>query len=129
MTAVARDSIRCQSIASKTSQIPSDEEAYASLPTLYLATQIERAIRSLTALQTRQKAETESTFLGPAIARRRHLPHPDPTHDNHCEDDRWERITSWAVQEALEWLRDNGRVWWVSEVLRAVGVAFMSPRA
>lgn len=96
---------------------PSDEEAYASLSTLYLATQVERAIRSLT---TRQKGETENTFLGPAIARRRHLPLPGPTSDditNHLkrEDDRWKRITAWAVQEALEWLRDNGRVWCVSE--------------
>ena len=99
---------------------PSDEEAYASLSTLYLATQVERTIRSLTALQTRQTEETENTFLGPAIARRRHLPLPGPTNDditNHLkrEDDRWKRITTWAVQEALEWLRDNGRAWCVSE--------------
>ena len=99
---------------------PSDEEAYASLSTLYLATQVERAIRSLTALQTRQKGESENTFLGPAVARKRHLPLPGPTNDditNHLkrEDDRWKRITTWAVQEALEWLRDNGRVWCVSE--------------
>jgi hypothetical protein len=99
---------------------PSDEEAYASLSTLYLATQVERAIRSLTALQTRQKGETENTILGPAIARKRHLPLPGPTSDditNHLkrEDDRWKRITAWAVQEALEWLRDNGRAWCVSE--------------
>jgi hypothetical protein len=99
---------------------PSDEEAYASLSTLYLATQVERAIRSLTTLQTRQKGEAENTFLGPAIKRRRHLPLPGPTNDditNHLkrEDDRWKRITAWAVQEALEWLRDNGRVWCVSE--------------
>ncbi|KAI9467180.1 hypothetical protein BJY52DRAFT_1348990 [Lactarius psammicola] len=99
---------------------PSDEEAYASLSTLYLATQVERVIRSLTALQTRQKGEAENTFLGPAVARRRHLPLPGPTNDditNHLkrEDDRWKRITTWAVQEALEWLRDNGRAWCVSE--------------
>jgi hypothetical protein len=96
---------------------PSDEEAYASLSTPYLATQVERAIRSL---QTHQREESESTFLGPAIARRRHLPLPGPTHEditNHLKraDDRWKRITAWAVQEALEWLRDNGRVWCVSE--------------
>ncbi|KAI9447872.1 hypothetical protein H4582DRAFT_34993 [Lactarius indigo] len=89
---------------------PSDEEAYASLSTLYLATQVERAIRSL---QTRQKGEAENAFLGPAVARRRHLPLPGPTTDditNHLkrEDDRWKRVTTWAIQEALEWLRDNG---------------------
>ena len=99
---------------------PSDEEAYASLTTLYLATQVERAIRTLTALQTRQKGEPENKFLGPAIARRRHLPLPGPTNNditNHLkrEDDRWKRITAWAVQEALELLRDNGRAWCVSE--------------
>ncbi|KAH9060993.1 hypothetical protein EDB87DRAFT_1560925 [Lactarius vividus] len=99
---------------------PSDEEAYASLSTPYLAMQVERAIRSFTALQTRQKREAENAFLGPAVARRRHLPLPGPTADDittHLkrEDDRWKRITTWAVQEALEWLRDNGRVWCVSE--------------
>lgn len=99
---------------------PSDEEAYASLSTLYLATQVERAIRSLTASQTRQKGKTESTSLGPAVARKRHLPLPGPTSDditNHLKrgDDRWKRINVWAVQEALEWLRDNDRAWCVSE--------------
>ncbi|KAI0303920.1 hypothetical protein BC826DRAFT_200777 [Russula brevipes] len=99
---------------------PSDEEAYASLSTAYLATQVERAIRSLTALQTRRKGEAESTFLGPAISRRRHLPLPGPTQEDittHLKrgDDRWKRVNGWAVQEALEWLRDNGRVWCVSE--------------
>ncbi|KAH9077010.1 hypothetical protein EDB83DRAFT_2514719 [Lactarius deliciosus] len=79
---------------------PSDEEAYASLSTLYLATQVERA--------------------GQPSHGRRHLPLPGPTTDditNHLkrEDDRWKRITTWAVQEALEWLRDNDRVWCVSE--------------
>ncbi|KAH9179528.1 hypothetical protein EDB89DRAFT_1841481 [Lactarius sanguifluus] len=98
----------------------SDEEAYASLSTPYLATQVERAIRSLTALQTRQKGEAENAFLGPAVSRRRHLPLPGPTTDditNHLkrEDDRWKRVTTWAIQEALEWLRDNDRVWCVSE--------------
>jgi hypothetical protein len=99
---------------------PSDEEAYASLSTAYLATQVEQAIRSLTALQTRRKGEAESTFLGPAISRRRHLPLPGPTQEDittHLKrgDDRWKRVNGWAVQEALEWLRDNGRVWCVSE--------------
>ena len=100
---------------------PSDEEAYASLSTAYLATQVEQAIRSLTALQTtRRKGENESTYMGPAVSRRRLLPLPGPTKEDitrHLKrgDDRWKRINGWAVQEALEWLRDNGRVWYVSE--------------
>ena len=53
---------------------PSDEEAYASLSTAYLATQVELAIRSLAALQTRRSRETENAFLGPAVKRRRLLP-------------------------------------------------------
>ena len=100
---------------------PSDEDAYASLSTAYLATQIEQAIRSLTALQTRRrKGENENTYMGPAISRRRLLPLPGPTKEDittHLKrgDDRWKRINGWAVQEALEWLKDNGRVWFVSE--------------
>ncbi len=99
---------------------PSDEEAYACLSTAYLATQVEQAIRSLIALQTRRMRETENTFLGPAVSRRRFLPLPGPTKEDittHLKrgDDRWKRITGWAVQEALEWLRDNDRVWCVSE--------------
>ena len=99
---------------------PSDEEAYASLSTAYLATQVELAIRSLTALQTRQNRETEGAFLGPAVSRRRLLPLPGPTKEDittHLKrgDDRWKRINGWAVQEALEWLRDHDRVWCVSE--------------
>jgi len=99
---------------------PSDEEAYASLSTAYLATQVEQAIRSLTAQQTRRKGETENTFLGPAVSRRRLLPLPGPTKEDittHLKrrDDRWKRINGWAVQEALEWLKDNGRAWCVSE--------------
>jgi hypothetical protein len=100
---------------------PSDEEAYASLSTAYLATQVEQAIRSLTALQTtRRKGANENTYMGPAVSRRRLLPLPGPTKEDittHLKrrDDRWKRINAWAVQEALEWLRDNGRVWYVSE--------------
>lgn len=100
---------------------PSDEEAYASLSTAYLATQVERAIRSLTALQTtRRQGTNENTYMGPAVSRRRLLPLPGPTKEDittHLKrgDDRWKRINGWAVQEALEWLRDNGRVWHVSE--------------
>ncbi|KAI0254872.1 hypothetical protein BJV78DRAFT_1183480 [Lactifluus subvellereus] len=99
---------------------PSDEEAYASLSTAYLATQVEQAIRSFTALQTKRKGEIQETFLGPAVSRRRLLPLPGPTKDditNHLKrrDDRWKRVNAWAVQEALEWLRDNDRVWCVSE--------------
>lgn len=99
---------------------PSDEEAYASLSTAYLATRVEQAIRSFTALQTRRKGENENTFLGPAISRRRLLPLPGPTKEDittHLKrgDDRWKRINGWAVQEALGWLRDNGRAWCVTE--------------
>ena len=100
---------------------PSDEEAYASLSTAHLATQVEQAIRSVTALQTtRRKGANENTYMGPAVSRRRLLPPPGPTKEDittHLKrgDDRWKRINAWAVQEALEWLRDNGRVWCVSE--------------
>ncbi|KAF8505928.1 hypothetical protein F5888DRAFT_1603980 [Russula emetica] len=99
----------------------SDEEAYASLSTAYLATQVEQSIRSLTALQmTRRKGTNENTYMGPAISRRRLLPLPGPTKEEittHLKrgDDRWKRVNGWAVQEALEWLRENGRVWYVSE--------------
>lgn len=99
---------------------PSDEEAYASLSTAYLATRVEMAIRSLTAIQTRRNKESENAFLGPALSRRRLLPLPGPTKEDittHLKrgDDRWKRINGWAVQEALEWLRDHDRVWCVSE--------------
>lgn len=101
---------------------PSDEEAYASLSTAYLATQVERAMRSLTALQqtTRRKGTNENTYMGPAVSRRRLLPLPGPTKEDittHLKrgDDRWKGINGWAVQEALDWLRENGRVWYVSE--------------
>ena len=100
---------------------PSDEEAYASLSTAHLATQVEQTIRSLTALRTaRRKGANEKTYMGPAISRRRLLPLPGPTKEEittHLKrgDDRWKRINAWVVQEALEWLRNNGRVWCVSE--------------
>ena len=98
---------------------PSDEEAYASLSTAYLATQVEQAIRSLIALQMRRRKK-ENTYMGPAVSRRRLLPLPGPTKEDittHLRrgDDRWKRVNGWVVQEALEWLRDNGRVWCVSE--------------
>lgn len=100
---------------------PSDEEAYASLSTAYLATLVEQAIRSLAALHTRRRqGVNENAHMGPAVSRRRLLPLPGPTKEDittHLKrgDDRWKRINAWAVQEALEWLRDNGRVWCVSE--------------
>ena len=99
---------------------PSDEEAYATLSTAYLATQVEQAIRSLTALQTRRRTKNENTYLGPAVSRRRVLPPPGPTKEDitaHLRrgDDRWKRINGWAVQEALEWLRSSGRAWCISE--------------
>jgi hypothetical protein len=109
MTAVARDSIRCQPIESKTSQILRQTRKH-TLPCLHCTWQRRSKGRFARSQRCRRakREETESTFLGPAIARRRHLPLPGPTHEditNHLkrEDDRWKRITAWAVQEALEW--------------------------
>ncbi|KAI0268088.1 hypothetical protein BC834DRAFT_867837 [Gloeopeniophorella convolvens] len=98
---------------------PSDEEAYAPLSTPYLATHVEHAIRSLSYSQKPQK-RSENTHSRPAVHRKRHLPPPGPTKDaitDHIKrsDDRWKRLSPWSVQEALEWLRDEGRVWCVSE--------------
>jgi hypothetical protein len=117
---VSRHSTQLTNYIEDLSDPPSDEEAYASLSTAYLATQVEQAIRSLTAQHTRRKGEAENTYLGPAVSRRRLLPLPGPTKEDITTylkrgDDRWKRINGWAVQEALEWLRDNDRVWRVSE--------------
>jgi hypothetical protein len=93
ITPTGRSAQSADSIEEDLSDPPSDEEAYASLSTAYLATQVEQAIRALTASQTSRNGENENVFLGPAISRRRLLPLPGPTKNhitNHIKraDDR-----------------------------------------
>ncbi|THV07917.1 hypothetical protein K435DRAFT_959384 [Dendrothele bispora CBS 962.96] len=74
----------------------SDEEAYVSLFPEYLAIEVEAAIRSMTArAQARSSSSLRTTKQGILSFLQR--------------DDRWRKVGEWSVEEALEYLQDDGR--------------------
>lgn len=91
-----------------------DEESYIPLTPSYLGTQVLSVIRAMTSL-----AATAST-----TSRHRHnagkKEHRDVRSRGHTKEEitkslnrmnsRWERVGAWSVQEALEWLQQEGRV-------------------
>ncbi|KDQ58565.1 hypothetical protein JAAARDRAFT_671986 [Jaapia argillacea MUCL 33604] len=88
---------------------PVGEDAYIPLNAAYLANVVEAAIKSLT---ERSVTKTLRSFQRP--------PAPDgPTKDEITRylkksDERWARLGDWIVQETLELLKEEGRVWSVA---------------
>lgn len=90
-----------------------NEESYVPLTPAYLATHVENAIRILTAHSITQwkSGSSASRVQDPRI------PVGGPTKDAILsflrKDDRWRNIGDWNVDEALEFLRKEGRAWCV----------------
>lgn len=97
---------------------PPGEEAYIPLTTPYLSTVIEQTISeimsspptnssSVTSKLWNLSVTTRSSRAGPTCSEiLRHLQR---------RDERWERVGEWAVKEALDWGREQGRVWCVGD--------------
>ncbi|CAL1699329.1 unnamed protein product [Somion occarium] len=84
-----------------------DEESYITLTPGYLCRKVERAIQNIVA-----RAQKMQKGKGP--------PAPGPTPGEilnymRKKDDRWARLGEWSVKDALEWGKENGRVWCVGK--------------
>jgi hypothetical protein len=85
---------------------PEDEDAYIPLTPAYLCKLVEGAIATIQSRPPPRAANGRKT-AGPA---------PGPTPDEivshlHRRDERWARVGNWAVKNALEWGREQGKVW------------------
>ena len=89
---------------------PEEEDAYIPLTPAYLCKVVEGAI---TAVQARPppRAPDGRKMAGPAPG-----PTPDEIVDHlHRRDERWLRVGVWAVKDALDWGRQQGRVWCIGD--------------
>jgi len=77
----------------------SNEEAYISLFPEYLAVEVETAIRAMTAAAVRSGSRSRSALKTTKEGILTYLQ----------RDDRWRRVGEWSVEEALEYLKDDGR--------------------
>lgn len=89
---------------------PEDEDAYIPLTPAYLCRVVEDAIRTMANRPPPRTAQGWKT-AGPP---------PGPTPDEivshlHRRDERWARVGNWAVKDALDWGKDNGRVWCIGD--------------
>lgn len=80
-----------------------NEEAYIPLTPSFLAQQVERVILSLTTALVSKDAG----------GRQRQITKPTKEQILRClrGDDRWRTVGMWAIEEALELLRNEGRAW------------------
>ena len=89
---------------------PKDEEAYVPLSQAYLCRIVEGAIKDIMSRPlTRRLNGWKSS--GPP-------PGPTPeeiTSHLRRRDERWARVGDWAVKEALEWGKIEGRVWCIGD--------------
>ncbi|KAJ7444573.1 hypothetical protein B0H11DRAFT_2088732 [Mycena galericulata] len=91
------------------------EEGFISLTPAFMASHLEDAIRTLMAQATRRRAAQAqaSTALRPNVGG----PAPGPTVGEITaflkNDDMWRNLSDFTVQEALEYLRDEGQAWMI----------------
>jgi hypothetical protein len=85
---------------------PSGEESYVSLTPVYLGKYVENAIKDIMA--TSLASECNPTSLPKGPTKKEILV---------ClqGDGRWRRVSDWAVDEAVDWLKKEERVWDVGE--------------
>ncbi|KAI0068527.1 hypothetical protein BV25DRAFT_1910301 [Artomyces pyxidatus] len=97
------------------------EESYIPVTVEYLAEQVEGAIKILTSPPAPPIAMNVSegsrgiVSSVPAVSRRRVFCANGPTKEEitAClrRDARWDRLGTWAVQDALDWMQQEGKVW------------------
>ncbi|EKM58092.1 uncharacterized protein PHACADRAFT_171327 [Phanerochaete carnosa HHB-10118-sp] len=83
---------------------PEDEDAYVPLTSAYLCKIVEGAIGDIITKPRHKKA-------GPP-------PGPTPeeiTSHLRRRDERWARVGDWAIKDALEWGKEQGRVWCIGD--------------
>ncbi|GJE94558.1 hypothetical protein PsYK624_107280 [Phanerochaete sordida] len=89
---------------------PEDEDAYVPLTNEYLSRIVEKAIAEIMAKPVSRR-EGGFKKAGPP-------PGPTPaeiTNHLHRRDERWARVGDWAVKDALEWGKEQGRVWCIGD--------------
>ncbi|TCD71935.1 hypothetical protein EIP91_000067 [Steccherinum ochraceum] len=96
---------------------PAGEEAYIPLTTPYLAKIIERTIVDMMSVPVASSSVSSKLWSISAVST---APRAGPTPSEilgHLQrrDERWARVGDWAVKDALEWSRDQGRVWCIGD--------------
>ncbi|KAI0703740.1 hypothetical protein BC835DRAFT_901605 [Cytidiella melzeri] len=90
---------------------PPEEESYIPLTSPYLAKVIESAIKEIMS----RPMHTASRSYKPKLP-----PPAGPTvlelvNHLHRRDERWARVGEWAVKQALEWGKEQGRIWCIGD--------------
>ena len=83
-----------------------DEESYIPLTPSYLCRHVEKAITSMMARVKKTRRDNKP------------VPGPMPSdilHHLRKKDDRWARLGEWHVKDALEWGKENERLWCVGQ--------------
>lgn len=89
---------------------PEDEDAYVPLSPGYLCELVEDAIKDIVSRPAPRRANGWKS-TGPRAG-----PSPeDITSYLHRRDERWARVGVWAVKDALEWGKTEGRVWCIGD--------------
>ncbi|KAI0346480.1 hypothetical protein BDW22DRAFT_1352573 [Trametopsis cervina] len=90
---------------------PPEEESYIPLTPQYLAKIIEHAIVDIMSrpppLTSRSHRPKAPPRPGPTV--------PEVVAYLHKRDERWAHVGEWAVKEALEWGREQGRLWCIGD--------------
>lgn len=89
---------------------PEDEDAYLPLTSAYLCKIVESAIADILVKPVARRVD----------GYKKASPQPGPTPEEitnhlHRRDERWARVGSWAVKDALEWGKEQGRVWCIGD--------------
>ncbi|KAH8103097.1 hypothetical protein BXZ70DRAFT_889668 [Cristinia sonorae] len=101
------------------SDTPPGEESYIPLTTPYLSRIIEQTISEIISTPSAASSSTVSSKLW-ALSITKSAPRPGPTASEilaylRRRDERWERVGEWAVRDALDWGKEQGRVWCIGD--------------
>lgn len=107
VTSVSQSSI--EDDLSDLSDPPPEEESYVPLTSAYLSKIVENAIVDILSRSSSFSRKGKHTS-----------PRPGPTSSEivghlHRRDERWAHVGEWAVKEALEWGREQGRLWCIGD--------------
>ncbi|KAI0321970.1 hypothetical protein OF83DRAFT_1050266 [Amylostereum chailletii] len=94
-----------------------DEDSYVPLTTAFLAQEVEVSMRSFAMKNHHSIRSSGQNPIVPAVNRHHRPLSPtkeDIQHHIRGSDERWRFVTAWAIQEALNYLKAQDKVWRVS---------------